>query len=129
MTERLEQTLTNYKAIRAICNKAFVLTNANQKYVNEFSLPILGKKTADYTKDVQDYFDNLQDRLLENFYLELFAGFEATIIEKVGLASGEMTKTLKQNYNPTLPFQTYEDIILDSIESTFVVMRRILAEI
>lgn len=41
--------------------------------------------------------------------MELFACFEAEVIDKIRLASGEMKKTIKDNYDLSLPFITYED--------------------
>ena len=47
--------------------------------------------------------------ILEYAYLELFASFEAIVIEKIKLASGEMKKTLKENYNGSVPFVSFEE--------------------
>jgi len=41
--------------------------------------------------------------------LELFAGFEASVIDKIELTSGEMSKIIRNNYDRKMPFQNYED--------------------
>ncbi len=106
----MEKTVQTYKALTKICLKARELTETNSKYVKEFGLPILGKtRSKDYKKDIQEYFDSLHQSILENFFLELFASFEARVIEKIGLAAGEMKASIKKNYRSNLPFQNFED--------------------
>ena len=72
-------------------------------------MPILGKKITDYKNDIKTYFDSLNDIVLENAYLELFASFEATVVEKIKLASGEIVKVSKEKYDSALPFVGYEE--------------------
>ncbi len=55
------------------------------------------------------YYDELHDTLLEYAYVELFACFEATVIEHINLASGEMERIIKSNYSSPFPFVSYED--------------------
>ena len=108
MTEKLDLAISNYKVISAITKKAQTLTLSNDKYVSEFNLPDFSKNYKNSKNEIETYFDNLNDRILEYAYLELFAGFEATVIEKIKLASGEMSKTIKENYNNSFPFVNYE---------------------
>lgn len=115
MTEKLDLAITNYRVVSAITKKAQTLTLSDKKYVSEFNLPLLGKKFKDYDNDIKTYFDNLNDVILEYTYLELFAGFEATVIEKIKLASGEMTKTIKDNYDSDFPFVSFEDRFVKNV--------------
>lgn len=109
MTEKLDIAIANYKVVNAIAKKAQTLTLQDKKYVSEFNLPILGKKFTDYRNDINTYFDSLNDIVLEYAYLELFASFEATVIEKIKLASGGIVKVSKEKYDHTLPFVGYEE--------------------
>jgi len=109
MTEKIDLAIANYKVVSAITKKAHSLTLQDKKYVSEFNLPFLGKKYANYKSDIDSYFDSLSDILLEYSYLELSASFEATIIEKIKLASGEIYKNAKENFDNNLPFVGYEE--------------------
>jgi hypothetical protein len=109
MKERLDAAINNYNVVISISKKAQTLTKQDKKYVSEFNLPILGKKFKNYQNDIDEYFDSLGDVILEYAYLELFASFEAIVIEKIKLASGEMTRTLKANYSGSVPFISFED--------------------
>ena len=109
MTEKLDIAIANYKVINAIAKKAQALTLQDKKYVAEFNLPILGKKFTDYKNDINTYFDSLTDIVLEYAFLELFASFEATVIEKIRLASGEIIKVAEENYENHLPFVGYQE--------------------
>jgi len=109
MEERLNKAVDNYNVVISISKKAQTLTKQDKKYVSEFNLPILGKKFKDYHAEIDEYFDKLSDIILEYSFLELFASFEAIVIEKIKLASGEMKKTLNSNYNTSFPFNSYEE--------------------
>ena len=109
MKERLDTAINNYNVVISISKKAQTLTKQDKKYVAEFNLPILGKKFKNYHNEIDEYFDNLSDIILEYSFLELFASFEAIIIEKIKLASGEMKKTLNTNYDGSFPFISYEE--------------------
>ncbi len=109
MIDRLDKPIDNYKVIISISKKALDLTKQNpKKYISEFNLPVFGKRIKDKTKDIEIYFDTLSDRILEYAYLELFATFEAIVIEKITNASGNMKSTLKENYKGT-DFSNFED--------------------
>jgi hypothetical protein len=106
----MQSTVEAYKALTKICNKAKDLAESNSKYINDFGLPIIGKtKDKRYKKDIQEYFDSLHQSILENFYIELIASFEANVIEKIKLSSEEMRVNIKNNYPNHLPFQSYEN--------------------
>ena len=109
MEERLNKAVDNYNVVISISKKAQTLTKQDKKYVSEFNLPILGKKFKDSHAEIDEYFDKLSDIILEYSFLELFASFEAIVIEKIKLASGEMKKTLNSNYNTSFPFNSYEE--------------------
>jgi hypothetical protein len=113
MIERLDLLINNYKAITSISNKAHQLTKQNTKYISEFKLPILGKKTKNPSKEIDDYFDGLSSKLLEYAYMELFSIFEAIVIEKIKNASGNMKQTLKDYYREK-EFQNFEDRFVKS---------------
>lgn len=108
MIDRLNEPIDNYKVITSISKKALDLTKQNSKYISEFNLPILGTKSKNQLRDIETYFDTLSDRVLEYAYLELFATFEAIVIEKITNASGNMKATLKDNYNGS-DFLNFED--------------------
>lgn len=109
MKERLDKAINNYNVVISISKKAQTLTKQDKKYIAEFNLPILGKKFKNYNNEIDDYFDKLSDIILEYSFLELFVSFEAIVIEKIKLASGEMKKTLNANYNGSFPFVSYEE--------------------
>jgi len=109
MEDKLDKAVNNYNVVISISKKAQILTKQDKKYVSEFNLPILGKKFKDYHNEIDKYFDKLGDIILEYSFLELFASFEAIVIEKIKLASGEMKKTINSNYNGSLPFNSYEE--------------------
>ena len=109
MTEKIDFAIANYKVMSAVVKKAQTLTLQDKKYISEFNLPILGKKFKDYKNDISAYFDSLNDIILEYAFLELSASFEASIVEKIKLASGEITKLAKDNFNDSLPFVGYEE--------------------
>lgn len=109
MKERLNAVVQNYRVMVAISKKAQELTKQNKRYISEFNLPILGEKVSNTQTAVEKYFDHLSDVLLEHAYLELFAAFEAILIQKIEQASGEMSRTIKANYKGKFPFISYED--------------------
>ena len=45
MTEKLNVAVNNYKVVISIAKKAQKLTKSDKKYISEFNLPILGKKS------------------------------------------------------------------------------------
>lgn len=109
MKERLNEAVNHYRVMVSISKKAQELAKQNKKYISEFNLPIYGKKVPDTSLAIDEYFDHLSDVFLEHAYMELFATFEAILIEKVQLASGEMSRTLKAKYGGAVPFISYED--------------------
>ncbi|MCD4795386.1 MAG: hypothetical protein K8R54_19295 [Bacteroidales bacterium] len=115
MSDKLDFAFSNYKVISSFTKKAKALTLKDKKYVSEFNLPIFGKKFKNYNKDIDEYFDSINDTILEYAYLELFANFEAIVIEKIKLASGGMIKAIKENYDSSLPFVSYEKRFVKSI--------------
>jgi len=117
MHQNLESIVANYHVVQSICSKALALTLQNDRYISDFKLPNFWEKSSkDKVGKIQQYFDHLNDSILENFYLELFACFEATVLEKVKLASGEMSKILKKNYKGAFPFVSYEDRFVKNID-------------
>jgi hypothetical protein len=113
MIDILNEPIDNYKVITSITKKALDLTKQNQKYISEFNLPILGKKSSNKTKELELYFDALNDQILEYAYLELFAKFESIVIEKISNASGNMKSTLKEHYSRS-EFTNFEDRFVKS---------------
>ncbi len=116
MSEKLELALSNYRVVSSITNKAKTLTLSNKKYISEFKLPLPGKKSTNDINEINKYFDSLNDTILEHSYLELFASFEAILIKKIKLASGEMTKNIEDNYYNLLPFVSYGDRFVKNID-------------
>jgi hypothetical protein len=108
MNAKLDTPLDNYKVITSISDKAHQLIKQNKKYIAEFNLPILGKKSKNQEKDIDKYFDTLNDTILEYAFLELISTFEAIVIDIIKNASGNMKKTLAVNYTGN-DFKNYED--------------------
>ena len=124
MNKRLNVALDNYNTLIAISKKAQALTKQSSKYVSEFNLPILGKQTKNSQKDIDNYFDDLNGKLLEYTFMELFATFEAIVIETIQNASGNMKSTLKEKYKGN-EFINYTDRFVKN-ENDYGSLNRIL---
>jgi hypothetical protein len=108
MSKILENPINTYNALVEICELAKAMSLKNpDKYVGRFKLPIGAEKSKDVKRDIKEYFDGLQKQLENTFFLNLVATFESVVFDKVNNASGEMKKTLREEYEDEKPFSKF----------------------
>jgi len=95
-TDRLRNVIDRYRCLESIRSYAQIITisDPSEKYVSMFSLPHVGKKTKNKRKQLESYFSQLKQSLINNCILELVANFEEIVFAKVGNASGEIRRVL-----------------------------------
>jgi hypothetical protein len=98
MNDKVNKPLETYRVLTSITRKAQQLSKQDQKYITEFNLPISSKKVKNKTQVIDSYFDKLNEQVLEYTFLELFANFEAVVLEKISNASGNMSSILSERY-------------------------------
>lgn len=115
MSSELKNSLEAYQSLKFICLTAKKMASINpDKYVVDYKLPLKGKNRKE---EISKFFDKIQDKLLENFFLDLVASFERVIFIKLDNASGNMKKILKKEYPSGLPFSRQSDNLVKGRDS------------
>jgi hypothetical protein len=118
MSSELKDSIETYQSLKVICLAAKKMASINpDKYVVDYKLPLKGKKDKNRKEDINKFFDKIQDKLLENFFLDLVASFERVIFIKLDNASGNMKKILKKEYPSSLPFSRQSDNLVKDRDS------------
>jgi len=105
MTEKLEDLFQRYICLKKICQNAQDrASNPADKYAQMISLPLSGKKSDDRKKEINKYFDELQIRMDDLFFLDIVAYFEQIVFKKINNASGKIKAIVKEKYTRPEPF-------------------------
>jgi len=118
MSSELKDSMETYHSMKEICLAAKKMASINPgKYVVDYKLPLKGKKSKSRKEEINKFFDKIQDKLLENFFLDLVSSFERVIFIKLDNASGNMKKILKNEYPSKLPFSRQTDNLVKDRDS------------
>lgn len=98
--DRLRDVIDRYRCLESIRSHAQTITisDPSGKYVSMFSLPHVGRKIKNKREQLESYFNQLKQSLINNCILELIANFEEIIFTKVGNASGETRSVVAEKY-------------------------------
>lgn len=102
---RFRDALETYIRLKKICENARErASNPADKYAQKISLPLSGKKPDERKKEISRCFSTLQFKIDELFFLDMVAHFEQIVFDKIGNASGEIRRIVKERYVKTAPF-------------------------
>lgn len=103
--KRFRDAFEMYVRLRKICENARErASNPADKYAQKILPPPAGKKPDERKKEISRCFSTLQFKIDELFFLEMVACFEQIVFEKIGSASGEIRRIVKERYAGPAPF-------------------------
>ncbi|MCD4692381.1 MAG: hypothetical protein K8R79_05675 [Calditrichales bacterium] len=105
--EDLSDCYNNYLIMLKIClmAKDRAVSDKSNKYIFSLGGKLLGNKTkTNRDKEIEIFFDNLQQDLIDSYFINIVATFEKIIFSKIPTAVGDTRKIVKDNYNEKGPF-------------------------
>ena len=104
--EDLSDCYNNYLVMLKIClmAKDRALSDKSNKYIFSLGGKLLGNTTTNRSKDIEIFFDNLQQDLIDSYFISIVATFENIIFSKIPKAVGDTRKIVKNNYDENGPF-------------------------
>ncbi len=102
---RFKDALETYICLKKICENARErASNPADKYAQRISLPLSGKKPGDRKREISRCFGTLDFKIDELFFLDMVAYFEQIVFEKIGNASGQIRRIVRERYAKPSPF-------------------------
>lgn len=108
----LSDCYNNYLVMLKICLNAKdrALSDKTNKYIFSLGGNLLGNKTkSNRSKEIELFFDNLQQDLIDSYFINIVATFEKIIFSIIPNAVGDTRKIVNENYDDKKPFKPMID--------------------
>lgn len=111
---------------RYLCTMSIV-TNAQQrsladphgKFIETIGLPLFGHKSKNLRGDLKTYFDEMQQKIVDLYFLDLVAIFEKIIFNSIGNASGLIKNIVRGGYDRPAPFHMASESFVKKQEDIY----------